>query len=362
MVIITITSVSNAQVRVKWSEKEHADLGANGTTLACLELGIARETCPNRKIYRGDRKVSFSYGQIVTSADFYRGPKEFIKDNIVGRPNFIRFLDAVSHNYNHFGWNNIVDYVRYHSQALKLAQKSYELAASDIEMSRAYLNEALIYNAFADHYLTDGFASGHIRIPRIQIKEWAKDNLFGLIKDKRGDFLSKYLHDIESKNLRNNKELGLRVENSRGNIWYTRGDGNLKSVKKETDLASMLPERAVIESFKEILIAATTGEIPVGVYSATEFVPFQRDMPLTEKLSPGYQKLKNKREVIELIYSSLEFVDKLTFGKNDFSAMLKSLSKIFTKFRADVAHDQQTNPALKQHLPEKYLQAYLVVE
>jgi len=272
------------------------------------------------------------------------------------------YLEVVSQNQNHFGWNNMVAYVEIHGQALQFAKKSNEKKTSDPTLSKRLLHKALIYNAFADHYLTDAFASGHIRVPRVQINEWAIHSLGGLLKSKRGDLLSIYLHNFESADLRTGREMGFQVKNSRGDFWSTRNDGHLNLLADDKDLALVLPRLAIAESFKDILIAAEYGDLPEGIYQATEFAPFQNDMSLVDKLSPQHQKVQRQRDVASLLLSSVPLYQKFLFYKSDFTRMLDSLAQIFIKFRQDVAREQKLKPELRQRLPEKYIQAYLNVE
>lgn len=382
------------QMGIKWSEGEHLELGIEGSSLACKSLGISAEKCPNQRIYRDDKKYTFRYGEIVTSADYYNNPTEFSEDKksaiakvvkcaykqksvhakqrtedvdyascdstgVLGIPGY---LEVVSQNYNHFGWNNMVAYVEYHEKALQFAKQSYDVRVSNPATSRALLNKALIFNAYADHYLTDAFASGHIRVPRVQIKDWAKDELPGTLRSSRGDLLSMFLHNTESLNLRTRKEEGLRVQNSRGDVWLTRGDGHLNLFATDKDPTLNLPRLAVTESFKDILVAAMYGDLPEGVFQATQLVPFQNDIPLIDKLAPEHQHVKKNSDVAWLIFSSAPMSEKFIFFKSDFTKMLDNLATIFIRFRQDVAREQIENKQLEKRLPTKYLQSYLDVE
>lgn len=382
------------QMSIKWSEGEHLELGIEGSTLACRQLGISAEKCPNKNIYREDKKYYFQYGEIVTSADYYNNPTEFTEDKksaiakvvkcayqqksrhaqqrkedieypscdttgVFGIPGY---LEVLSQNYNHFGWNNMVSYVDFHQKALQFAKKSYDLRETNPVQSRALFNKALIFNAYADHYLTDAFAAGHIRVPRIQIKEWARDELPGTLRSQRGDLLSMFLHNTESTDLHTHKEVGMRVQNSRGDVWLTRSDGHLNLFATEKDPALNLPRLAVAESFKDILIAGLYGDLPEGVFQATQFVPFENDMPLIDKLSPEHQKVKKNSDVAWLIFSATPMSEKFVFFKTDFVQMLDNMATIFIRFRQDVSREQQENHELKKRLPTKYLQSYLDVE
>lgn len=382
------------QLDAKWSEGEHLELGLDASNIACKSLGINPEKCPSRRVHREDRRYTFQYGEVLTSADYYHNPDDFYSDkkshvakiikcaykqkathpsqrdsevdypscNTTGIFGMPGYLEVVSQNYKHFGWNNMVAYVEYHGRALALAKSAHEVKATNPTLSRQLLNRALIYNGYADHYLTDAFASGHIRVPRIQIKDWAKEKLPGTLRSNRGDLLSMFLHNFESVNPRTKKEEGLRVRNSRGDIWMTRGDGHLNLHATDNDPAILMPKLAVVESLKDILVAAEYGDLPEGVYQATQFVPFQNDMPLVEKLSPEHQKVKRQSDVAWLLFSSTPMAERLIFIKSDFTKMLDHLSSIFISFRRDVARDQFEKSELKRRLPEKYLQAYLDAE
>lgn len=385
--------ISNAQ-SIKWSEGEHLELGIEASKQACKALGVEEEKCPNQKIFRNTKNMSFGYGELLTAADYYANPNDFYTDtktnivkllkcayrqkkfheaqrkddvnypscNLTGFFSMPGYLEVVSQNYNHFGWNNMLAYVDYHGQALQIAKLSFEKKETHPELSQQLLHKAIVFNAFADHYLSDAFASGHIRVPRVQIKEWAKKQLPGLLKSSRGDFLSMILHNFESLDPRTGIEVGLRVQNALGDTWLTRGDGKLNLYSNIKDLTVLLPKRAIEESFKDILIAAEYGDLPHGVYQATQFVPYQFDVPLIDKLSPEHQQVKKQQDVINLFFFATPMLERFFFYKTDFAKMLDALSQIFTKFRHDIAKDQFENPELKKRLPPKFLEAYLNVE
>lgn len=379
---------------VKWSEGEHLELGIEASKQACKDLGFTEENCPNKQIFRQFKNISFQYGELITAADYYMSPDDFYRDPKTNITKIIKcaykqkkfhqaqrkddvnypscdmtgffsmpgYLEVVSRNYNHFGWNNMQAYVDYHTKALQIAKQSFTQKEINPELSQQLLHKAIIFNAFADHYLSDAFASGHVRVPRIQIKEWAKDHLKGLFKSSRGDFLSMTLHNFESVNPRTGLEVGMRVQNAKGDIWMTRGDNKLNLYSNIKDPTVLLPKRAIEESFKDILIAAEYGDLPQGVYQASLFVPFQYDTPLQEKLSPNYHQVRKQQDVVNLFFLSTPMMQRFFFSKSDFAEMIDSLSQIFNKFRIDVANDIFLNADLKQKLPRKYIDAYLNIE
>jgi hypothetical protein len=376
----------------RWAEGEHLELGEVGSKLACSDLGLKDADCPVGRIVRNDGRLTFRYGEVLASADFYNSADEMYYDEEIGIGNVIRcahrqfakhpvhrpdeerydgcelngffnlrgYLEVVSHNYDHFGWNNMKAYVSYHQQALELARQSYLKRKSDKGLSRRLLHRALILNAYADHYLTDAFPAGHIRLPRIQIKKWAKESLSGWLKETRGDGLSMILHDSEGRDLRTGVERGLRVKNALGEIWVTRGDQYLHVDSNQNDPVYVQPLTAVKKSVKELLRAWRTGELPTGTYQATYHVPFVHDVSLVEKLTPKYQQMK-RHEIIEALYSALSFFPRLLFPRSDYEHMLEHLPEIFAVFREDIENDLKMNRELRTRLPAPYRKAFLSV-
>lgn len=388
----TVELAHGHELDTKWSEGEHLELGETGSKLACVDLGLKGSDCPIERILRKDARLTFRYGEVLASADFYNTAEEMDADEETGIGKVIRcahrqlakhpvhrpeedrydgcevngffnlrgYLEVVSHNYDHFGWNNMKAYVAYHRQALEQARLAFLKRKSNPSLSRRHLNRALIFNAYADHYLTDAFAAGHIRLPRIQIKKWARESLSGIFKETRGDGLAMILHDSEGRNLKTGVEKGLRVKNSSGDVWVTRGDQYLHIDSNSNDPTYVQPLTAVRESVKEVLIAWRTGDLPSGVYQATWHVPFVHDVSLVEKLTPKYQSMKQE-DIISALYSALSFFPRLLFPRSDYEHMLKHLPEIFAIFRQDVAQDLANLPELSQRLPGEYLEAYLKV-
>jgi hypothetical protein len=108
---------------------------------------------------------------------------------------WVTYLDLANKNQVHFTPRNWVTFARYHAEALRLAlRRSYEAA--------------LFENAFADHFLSDAFASGHLRVPR--------EKLAGL----KGALPSRLMHNEENEN-------GLWAQDLAGNVWRAYGDEKL---------------------------------------------------------------------------------------------------------------------------------------
>lgn len=143
---------------------------ARGARVRRLSDVVAELT--NRARCAGFRKFSRSYGDIVARVDAASSPNDFF----VGRSNPLALgqmgadsipwetidrlsastmqrLSAMHANQDHFGDRALFAFVFWHRAAL-------ESAAS------GRIRTALIINAFADHYLEDLYAPGHVRTVR----------------------------------------------------------------------------------------------------------------------------------------------------------------------------------------------------
>lgn len=169
----------------------------------------------------GKEQIVLRYGDIVAFAgDFFGTPKELeqaFRGKISGRIralaaakggwfwsgllsmiSAIRKIPLALRNEPHFSPHTWVAYTRHHLDALKLALDR------DLEA-------ALRINAFGDHFLTDAFASGHIRTPRL---------ILG--RDKLPWRMAKALSMHKEDN-----EHGLWVANRAGYVWHAYGDDRL---------------------------------------------------------------------------------------------------------------------------------------
>ncbi|KAF5851002.1 hypothetical protein GGP41_010726 [Bipolaris sorokiniana] len=109
------------------------------------------------------------------------------------------------HNIDHFGPEARLTYNAGHALALQVA-------------AQGDLQKAYAINAFADHFLQDSFAAGHVRVPR--------NALYSL--DVKVDFSISFLKAIAS-NIMHDEDgnLGLNVQNPAGEKWKIYGDTKL---------------------------------------------------------------------------------------------------------------------------------------
>ncbi|KAL8733469.1 MAG: hypothetical protein Q9166_002095 [cf. Caloplaca sp. 2 TL-2023] len=123
------------------------------------------------------------------------------------------------YNMDHFGEMAWDCYIAGHSLALQIAKEG----KGNVEK----LKDAYLYDAFAMHYLSDQFSSGHIRTPRMEMNRpsWLQKILKGLSKLPKWiaangggwDGMTGFMHELDN-------ATGLLVSNLRGDRWIAYGD------------------------------------------------------------------------------------------------------------------------------------------
>ncbi|RZA20466.1 MAG: hypothetical protein EOP10_18150 [Proteobacteria bacterium] len=289
------------------------------------------------------------------------------------------YLEMSICNFDHFGWENMKRYVEFHSEALELALAAN--AEQDPGMKTETLRQALIANAFADHFLTDGFAAGHIRVPRKQGLTWQKvvcDKPAGETRDqekarlagnKQGKAvgaMAKFQHDNDHRFAAGSSgNKGLKVLNAKGQRWQTRSDGELYIAASQDDTAVRMPVHAVRLSILEVMNAYSRGVVPSGVYAAAELVPFidPNEQPITQTF-PADMSLEQVKarmnQNVSLLEKASRAISNVTpaFAQSYFAQG----PQLMAQFRADVAADIRANPQLQKRLPVAYLNGYLNVQ
>ncbi|OGT60114.1 MAG: hypothetical protein A3E85_03410 [Gammaproteobacteria bacterium RIFCSPHIGHO2_12_FULL_45_12] len=115
-----------------------------------------------------------------------------------------RYLQLSKEDFDHFGQHALLAYQTGHAAALETATLAAK-TKDNVTLSLAYA-----MNAFASHFLTDQFSSGHLRVPRQALFEQVSPSVIGSI-------LVNYMHNEED-------EFGLQVHNARGDHWKVYGD------------------------------------------------------------------------------------------------------------------------------------------
>lgn len=382
---------------------EHLWIGNEGATRATKNLGV-RSFGPFK---RKQAPEELTYGEIVAfSGDFYGSPADLFNEKPSPLPwlwesndlddliaafkreltwmemppeqrgtsypdenvalwwNAKQYSELALRNTSHFGWHNALEYIQWHEAALGLAARARQ--ESDPAKRELLWREAVFTNGFADHFLTDGFAAGHVRTPAAQIRQWAKDNrmdeklasaLVKVIHDQDG-----HVHEMHGQVDHRQSTEGLHVVNARGDEWYTRCDGQL-FLTGETAPAVKQAVEAVATSVAELLSAYQGAPLVEGVFAATERIPWPHpdEPPLISKFpadldAAGAQKLT---ESIEWYVR----LPKISAGirEEHIQACFKVLPALMTAFRDEIAREVDQTPAVRRRLAPKFIEAYKAI-
>lgn len=131
----------------------------------------------------------------------------------------VRLRKTIENAFLHL--NNSAKYTILHILALTQAESAATaLHGRHYDAAKKYMEIALVFNAFADHFLQDAFAAGHLAVHR---------TICG--------FDNKGVHDYYCR-------LGIDVYNEAGDHWHTYGDGYYDSTTfaqaKKAGLASLM--------------------------------------------------------------------------------------------------------------------------
>ncbi|HJU40827.1 MAG TPA: hypothetical protein VJ724_14750, partial [Tahibacter sp.] len=150
------------------------------------------------------------------------------------------YMQLAAVNWDHFGSHAVAAYQAGHQVAL--------LTAASGDYLRAYAMEA-----FACHFLTDLFSSGHLRTPRQSLHT----------ANPASDLCSRLMHDEDSYN-------GLVVQNANGDAWTAYGDKRLNDPVNVKNFG--FAKMAVTTSLAEIAAAVTKG-VSAAPFAALYLVP-----------------------------------------------------------------------------------------
>lgn len=392
----------------RFNSGEHVWLGTRGVGLAREQLaqshGVAIDERLLRQIPRQSSDEVLEYGEIVAlSGDFYETPEALFEERPAPLPwlwedndlsdlrelfeaeldwiserhrnrderpvypdynirmmwNSKSMIELALRNEGHFGWHNIELYLRYHAEALQLA---YDSHGREGETFR----RAVYVNAFADHFLTDGFSAGHIRVPRAEIVAWAERER---LSPKIAGLLSKLLHDqdghVDLHSLHGvaegRREDGLPVRNSLGTTWRTRCDGQLFLDPDDLDgPAVTTPVAAVAASVRELLLAWRQGELPKGIYEATRYVPFPD--PTAPRLVDKFPADISDIELDELWKGTALYAKVIGLRVDHFRRLFVALPGLMAQFRTSIAAAVDRDPQISERVAPEYIAAFRSID
>jgi hypothetical protein len=187
---------------------------------------------------------------------------------------FGRFIKLAETNWDHFsfGGRAWAAYAAGHSLAIQKAQEAYAALPSSVaaSMDLVLYEDLVLYayalEAFALHFLTDAFSSGHMRTPRKKFVQVCTP-------EDIGSYLSRYQHDEECK-------YGLNVTNNKGSEWRAYGDK--KYLDDVNAQSRVICEACVQSSVDEIATVLkqgtwanmTNGAIDPVSFAAADCIPF----------------------------------------------------------------------------------------
>lgn len=169
-----------------------------------------------------------------------------------------RMQQLAENNHDHFLPYAKHAYLTGHQLTIEKAREAGNYSGDDKDQHKMLLHEAFSLEAFSCHFLTDSFASGHIRTPRVQLAK-------GTTVAKVGHLLCKYMHDEDNKH-------GLRVKNRRGDKWISNGDGMLLKDKSGNNLKIAM--EAVKKSSDQVWEAYKHPSQSVDPAVVTDLIPF----------------------------------------------------------------------------------------
>lgn len=218
-----------------------------------------------------------------------------------------RYLKLAEDNQDHFAPYSYKAYQVGHGLAI---EKALEASRADTAEQRdRLLVEAYAMDAFAGHFLTDSFAAGHMRVPRIKLPEVTFLPVIGSL-------LTKYMHDEDNEN-------GLWVTNGLGDKWQAFGDGSLFDSVNDANTDKVIA--AVQVSFDEVYQAFVSSEAVESTMAA--YFPRVDDQAANSTPMFQYDKVRKvmlRRERLDDIYSTA-MVENSLMGWWSLSTLLLTL-------------------------------------
>jgi hypothetical protein len=159
-----------------------------------------------------------------------------------GSPRFGRYTHLAGTNLDHFGRDAVTAYLAGHTYAQTTA------AEAGATKDQAKLLLAYAQNAFADHFLTDLFAAGHLRTPRRRLYKTAWTD----VTRAAAGLCAKGMHDEDNK-------FGIWVQNAQGDQWVAYGDARYRDMCNSANRQVM--KGALQQSMNDIWNAYSTGKV-----------------------------------------------------------------------------------------------------
>jgi hypothetical protein len=207
-----VCNAGNLDQQIAQFGKNFASLqSAAGEVKRILQIADQYEFRPIAERVQKNQPPSGIYASLPTSGGHVVPDEDRAFDEATGGTALKngRYLNLASTNLDHFG----VDAMMCYNAGHILAQRHASRANGD----QRELQIAYAINAFADHFLTDLYAAGHMRMPRRKTYELAWTDL----TRAAAGLCAKGMHDEDNK-------FGLWVENEAGDKWVAYGDARYR--------------------------------------------------------------------------------------------------------------------------------------
>jgi hypothetical protein len=191
-----------------------------------------------------------------------------------------RYASLAKYNWDHFGAGG-------HSAKAYLAGHLLALQTA----ANGNLDLAYKYDAFACHYLSDMFASGHLRTPRKAVNH-GKTSCAPVWNEMLGNYMSKLMHDEENKG-------GLWVHDRLGNAWMAFGDHEFAyPINKENRIRQLATLQASVDEVYDAYITKQVKDT-----NLPEYFPVADDCqgacPWPERgKNPKFDKVRDQKDTL----------------------------------------------------------------
>ena len=230
--------------------------------------------------------------------------------------------------------------------------------------------------AYADHFLSDAFAAGHMRVPRSQIDGFV--NAGGKVKDKDKRAEGTAISGALTQFLHNNDGTldGLKVSNSLKQTFVIRSDkqlfakpGSAEMSNKVEDNSQLIhPVNAVEASIAEVLAVIKNGEaaMPKGVYEGLKHVPFvsEHDPALADVIRDNVEKRGSVKEAVKTMSAQMQLIFKAKMKVDDldykayFASFVDAIPDMMAQLRGEIA-EQSKDEKIRKRIPESLMTALL---
>jgi hypothetical protein len=261
---VVLATILSANPAFAWKTVEHQAIGREAYLAACADLraAVALRKSPDPRVTgRLDRVCGRTmavfarlYGDATAIAgDFLGHPSEFLSQTGAWRFSSKKYYYLLAlENSEHFNPTGPRSWAEYHQRAVEFALAG---AAGDGLVVVEQLQLAVFENAFADHYLQDSFAAGHMGFNRAASSAAA----------------AKSFHDTWNGR-------GRVVTDRDGDRWITFGDGFLDDPRNADSKRHVM--RAGTLSVRSLLAAFVLGTpAPEDDLAVWQILPFTIEAP-----------------------------------------------------------------------------------